>query len=269
MPIERRRQRNGQVTEGRNILPIILAVLASIALLSILSLFLWQRTTAVPHDKLSGCPKDGPTAVHAILVDRSDPLTPLQAQRLTQLVEVTARTAAVDERLDLYVLTAGGGAVAVPEVSLCRPRSEGNQFTENPERMRRSFENRYLDPVREALKRVETPQEATNSPIMESIKAVCVGAFGGLPRAVRVRLTIASDMIENSAALNQFKPYDTASFLRGPRITPVLADCHSAGVDVLYLNRPRDSKIQTSGHILFWEKFLERMNASLNSVERI
>lgn len=269
MPIERRRRRAGGDREGRNILPVVLAVLASIALIGIMGWFVWQRATAVPHDKVSGCPKDGPVAVHAILIDRSDPLTPLQAQRLTQLVEAVAKSAAVDERLDLYVLTAGGGAVAVPEVSLCRPRSEGSQLTENPERMRRAFENRYLEPVRDALKRVETPQEAANSPIMESIKAVCVGAFGGLPRTARARLTIASDMIENSTALNQFKPYDTASFLRGPRITPVLADCHSAGVDVLYLNRPRDARVQTPGHILFWEKFLERMNASLNSVERI
>ena len=269
MPVKRRGRRTTGASEGPDILQVVLAGLALIALLGILGWFVWQRATAIPHDKIFGCPRDGPVAVHAILIDRSDPLTSLQAQRLTQLVEAVARSAAVDERLDLYFLTAGGGAVAVPEVSLCRPRSEGNQLTENPERMRRAFEKRYLDPVRDVLKRVETSQEAATSPIMESIKAVCVGAFGALSRAAHAHLTIASDMIQNSAALNQFKPYDIASFLRGPRISPVLADCHAAGVDVLYLVRPRDSRVQTPGHILFWEKFLERMNASLNSVERI
>jgi hypothetical protein len=269
MPITRQPRRGTGRGEKGNLLPRILAVAAVMGLLGIVVGLAWQRATLVPHDKVSGCPKDGPLAVHAILIDHSDPLTPLQSQRLTQMVEGIARSAAVDERLDLYVLTSGGGAVAVPEVSLCRPRSDGNQLTENPERLRRTFENRYLEPVREALKRVVSPQEAANSPILESIKAVCVGAFGALPRTARARLTVASDMIENSAVLNQFKPYDTVAFLRGPRITAILADCHAAGVDVLYLNRPRDARVQTPGHIVFWEKVLERMNASLNSVERI
>ena len=76
-------------------------------------------------------------------------------------------------------------------------------------------------------------------------------------------------MIENSKSLNQYKPYDADSFLRGQRVASVLADCRAAKVDLLYLLRPRDARIQTRGHQLFWEKFLNRMNASLISVEPI
>lgn len=269
MPIERRRRPGATRWAASNALPIAAAVIAIIALSGFVGWMAWQRMTTVPHDKQSGCPTDGPSAVHAIIVDRSDPLTPVQLQRLMQIVEGIAKGALVDERVDLYVLTAGGGAVAIPEVSLCRPRSEGNQMTENPARLRRAFEIRYLDVIRRALVNIETPQEATNSPIMDSIKAVCIGAFGALPPVSQVRLTIVSDMIENSMSLNQYKPYDTDTFLRSPKISSVLANCHSAKVDLLYLLRPRDSRIQTRGHQLFWEKFLNRMNASLISVEPI
>jgi hypothetical protein len=262
----RRRRANG---ERIGWLPITLASLSVLVLASILGASVWKRYSAVPHDKLSGCPATGPVAVHAILIDRSDPLTEVQAQRLTQLVETTAQNALVDERIDLYVLTSGKGTVATPEVSLCRPRSEGDPFTENPERLRRIFVNRFVEPVQAALKRLETPQEAPNSPIMESIKAVCIGAFGGLPRSARARLTIASDMIENSSVLNQYKPYDIEAFMRNPNLLLVLADCHGADVDILYFTRSRDARLQTRMHQLFWERFLARMNASLVSMERI
>lgn len=181
MPIERRRRRGERSSGTGNALPIAAAAVAIVALVGVVALMVWQHMTVVPHDKLSGCPIDGPRAVHAILVDRSDPFTPVQMQRLTQLVEGIAKAAAVDERVDLYVLTAGDGAVASPEVSLCRPRSEGSQWNENPARLRRAFESRYLDTIRQSLINIATPQEAPSSPIMESVKAVCVGAFGALP----------------------------------------------------------------------------------------
>jgi hypothetical protein len=232
-------------------------------------LLAWRRATAVVRDKVSSCPITGPVAVHAVLVDNSDPLTPLQAQRLAQRVEIIAHSAALDERVDYYLLTAGGDAVAAPEVSLCRPPSDGNALTENPERIRRAYVAKYLEPLRGALRNTETPQESATSPIMESIKAVCVGAFGALPSGVPARLTIASDMIENTRVLNQYRPYETNAFLRSTPLSGVLADCHGAEVDILYLTRLRDSRFQTRAHQQFWEKFLDRMNARLMSMERI
>jgi hypothetical protein len=249
--------------------PATAATLSGLVLVAIIGWYGWQRYTQVPHDKQSGCPLSGPIAVHAILVDRSDPLTPVQSERLHQLVEDVAVHAAVDERVDLYVLTSGGGAAATPVLSLCRPPSEGNRLTENPERLRRAFAQRFLNPLESAVNEFSQPTETPDSPIMESVKAVCVTAFGGLNSKVRTQLSIASDMIENSPVLNQYRPYDVESFFRSPKVALVLADCHGANVDILYFTRPRDARYQTRMHELFWERFLDRMNARLMSMERI
>jgi hypothetical protein len=268
--VPRERRRRSRHTRDRvGWLPVTLATFSALALLGILGAFAWLHYTTTPHDKISGCPIGGPVAVHAFLIDRSDPLTDVQAQRLTQLVETAARNALVDERLDMYVLTAGSGATAMPVVSLCRPRADADPLVENPGRVRRNFTSRFLEPLRDALNQLETPQETPDSPIMESIKAVCIGAFGEVPRGTRVRLTIASDMIENSPILNQYKPYSIEAFLKGPTLPLVLADCHNASVDILYFTRPRDARFQNRVHQLFWEKFLERMDAPLMSMERI
>ncbi len=104
---------------------------------------------------------------------------------------------------------------------------------------------------------------------MQSIKAVCVAAFGELPHGTPVRLTIASDMIEYSSLLDHYKQRDFEAFSRTVGYKEVLADCHGAKVNILYLVRPRDVRVQDRRHELFWEQFFEHMNATLIKVEAI
>lgn len=229
----------------------------------------WTQLNRVPLDTGTSCPIAGPTAVHAILLDQSDPITPLQAQRLSQIVDRVIDEASIGERIDLYVLTADGTQALTPRLSLCRPKSEGSIWTENPKRIHDRYVARFRQPLDETLKALMTPSPAKTSPIMESVKAVCVAAFGALPRDTPVRLTIASDMIQFSSLLDHYKQRDFDVFSKSPSYNEVLADCHRAATDVLYLVRPRDVRVQDRKHQLFWEKFFDRENASLNRMEAI
>lgn len=229
----------------------------------------WTQLTRVPLDAGTSCPIAGPVAVHAILLDQSDPITPVQAQRLSQVVDRIVDEAVVGERIDLYVLTVDGTQALTPRLSLCRPKSEGSIWTENPKRIHDRYVARFREPLDEALKALMVPSTANSSPIMESVKAVCVAAFGALPRDTPVRLTIASDMIQFSSLLDHYKQRDFDTFSKTPSFNEVLADCHRAATDVLYLLRPRDVHVQDRKHQLFWEKFFDRENASLNRMEVI
>jgi hypothetical protein len=228
-----------------------------------------KRASQIDLNSVTLCPLSGPTAVHAVLLDQSDPITPLQAQRLGQVVDRVIEEAEIGERIDLYVLTADGTQALTPRLSLCRPKSEGSIWNENPKRIHDRYVARFRQPLDDALKALLMPSPTKTSPIMESIKAVCVAAFGALPRETSGRLTIASDMIQFSNVLNHYKQRDFDVFSKSPGYNEVLGDCHHAGVDVLYLVRPRDVRVQDRKHQLFWEKFFDHENASLKRMETI
>jgi hypothetical protein len=229
----------------------------------------WLQFDSIPLDVGTSCPVSGPAGVHAILLDRSDPITPLQAQRLSQVVDRVVEAAEVGDRIDLYVLTADGTQALTPRLSLCRPKSDASMWTANPKRIHERYITRFRKPLDDALKALMEPSPAKTSPIMESVKAVCVAAFGALPRGTPARLTIASDMIQYSGVLDHYRQRDFDAFAKTAGYNEVLADCHRASVDVLYLVRPRDVRIQDRKHQLFWEKFFDRENASLKRMESI
>ena len=117
---------------GRSAAPRQWGAIATIAALVVLvvggvAYYVTHQHPLVSRDASTRCPITGPVAVHAVLVDNSDPLTDVQAQRLSQRINAIVNEASVDTRIDLYLLTAGGGAVAKPEVSLCRPPADGDR----------------------------------------------------------------------------------------------------------------------------------------------
>jgi hypothetical protein len=228
----------------------------------------WQRSKPPPNPETM-CPATGPTAVHAVLLDRSDVITPLQAQRIRQVFERIMDNADVGERIDLYVLAADEKQALAPKVSMCRPPSDGSMLSENPARIRERYINKFKKPLEDALTPMMAPATSPSSPIMESVKAVCVAAFGTLPQGTPAQMTIASDMIQFSPLLDHYRQRDFDKFASTPAYKEVLADCHHAKVDVLYLVRPRDTHVQDRRHQLFWEQFFDRENAVLMSMETI
>ena len=247
-----------------------LVVAASLAVVALMvGGYATVKKSQIQLDAVTMCPISGPTAVHAVLLDRSDPITPLQAQKLRQVLDKAVGDAALGERIDLYVLAGDGTQALSPSISLCRPRSEGNALYENNAKMAAAYRDRFRKPLADALAAMMEPASTKTSPIMESVKAVCVAAYGGLPKDAPAALTIASDMIQYSPLLDHYRNKDFDDFALTPGFHEVLANCHRANVDVLYLIRPRDVRVQDRRHQLFWEKFFDRENSTLVSMEAI
>jgi hypothetical protein len=252
-----------------NLKPLLVLGASALAVAPLVGLKFWLNAQRVELIASTLCPIAGPTGVHAVLLDRSDPITPLQAQRLHQVLDKVVEDARVGQRIDLYVLAGDGTQALSPAVSLCRPKSDGNELYENPAHIRETYRMRFQKPLDEALSAMLLPATSKSSPIMESVKAVCVAAFGELPKGSAAHLTIASDMIQHSPLLDHYRNRDFDTFAQTPAYKEVLADCHQASMDVLYLVRPRDVRVQDRRHQLFWEKFLDHENAVLTSMEAI
>lgn len=225
--------------------------------------------TPDPIDQRSLCPRNGPSAVHAVLIDRSDPLSPLQAAQVRQRLDSIVVSAQAGERIDLYVADTDGRAAPAPAMSLCSPGSEGNPIYQNVRRVRERYDAAFRRPIEETIDALLGSSRADSSPIMESIKTVCVGSFGSLPAGIPVRLTIVSDMLQNSSVMNHFRDREFARFLGSSRLAPVLADCRSARVHILYVLQPPYRTYQTRQHQVFWENFLDRLNARVTAIDVI
>jgi hypothetical protein len=266
---ERQSRRRGGASGRGNLLAFFLLGSAAISVGGILAAKSILSPAKGSWDQATLCPSTGPTAVHVVLVDRSDPITPLQAQRVRQVMNRIIEDAQPGERIDLYVADGDGREALAPRVSLCNPGREGNALYQNPRRIRERYETSFKVPVEATMASMLEPAGRGSSPIVESIKSVCVGAFGSLPQGRTTRVTLVSDMLQHSSLISHFRERDFEAFARSPRLALGLADCRSAQFSVLYLLRPEHRRIQDRGHQLFWEKLIDRNNARLIRVEAI
>lgn len=260
--------RRGRQNNGGLKMWLVIAITAILAL-GIGGAYYWTRTTQVPIDQATLCPATGPTEIHAILVDRSDPITPLQQTRVRQVIERIVSDASAGARVAIYVADSDGAERLTASVALCNPGREANALYQNPRRMRERYELEFKGRLDRTAETLLQPNTRNNSPIMESIKALCVDAFGRSQRGDKLTMTIISDMIQHSPIASHYRDRDYDALLRSPRLQSVFADCKGADVDIVYLLRPQARNTQTRRHQQFWDVFLQRMNARPRNMEPV
>ena len=231
-------------------------------MLGVLLLFYYWPGQRVRLDA-DNCPVDGPNFIHVVLIDRSDPITPLQAVRVQQMIDDLVKTARPGERFDLYVAE-GDGKNLMPSVKICSVSrgADANQLYENPAMIERKFQERFVAPLTSEVTRLMEPSTRPNSPILESIRTIAITSFGTAPKAAK-SLTIVSDLIQNSPLNSHFKGETNFGDLqRRPQWSELHANLEKVDVRVLYLQRPAARRpngqpIQNRGHQDFWKDVLE------------
>ena len=254
----------------------ILLTIAGIAIIAGLGGGLWWVKHSRPQlDQETNCPTSGPNGVHVILFDRSDPITDSQAQRIKQIIEKLKNEAPFGLRFDIYTFEGDTSHVLEPKLRICalgKPES-ANPLIENPEIVRRRYEARFaavIDQTVSGLLRVSTQ---STSPIIESIRAAAITSFGPIERGqMPLRITMISDMIQNTALYSQFKTESNFGILaRSSGWASLQPQLKGAQADILYLSRPKAARngvpIQNRGHEAFWEQLIAASGGQLASVE--
>jgi hypothetical protein len=263
--VKRGRQASG---DGIKMLLVILATLLLLAG----GAAAWWFTRQPAVDRVTLCPASGPTGIHAVLIDRSDPITPLQATRVRQVLEQAVLEAPVGARIALYVAESDGITALSPELALCNPGRDANPIYQNPRMIREQYEQQFKSRLDAAITRLLAQSTRQTSPIMESLKAVCIDAFGAQPVGAALRMTLVSDLIQHSPAVSHIRDRDYEALLRSPRLQALVADCKGASVEIVYLLRPTQRGqpgIQTRAHQSFWDRYLQRVNARPRSMEPV
>lgn len=226
---------------------------------------LWSSKSRIELDADTNCPVRGPSAVHVILIDRSDPITPQQGQQIRQIFDSYFAKARTGERFDLYVASGDAVNVLTPVASVCSP-GRGDQVSEltaNPQMVQRKFDEKFIAVLRDNLQRLLATSTAETSPILESIRAAAVSSFGALePGQMPLQMTVVSDLVQHSAANSHFRGETGFSDLsKRPAWRLLQANLKGASVNFLYLARPSAVRngqlIQSRGHQHFWEEAIK------------
>jgi hypothetical protein len=107
------------------------------------------------------------------------------------------------------------------------------------------------------------------SPVLEMIKFVSINTMYG-SAAKEKKIFLVSDMLHHTKKYSQYrtKPniedLDSSLYLKHS-----LPKLHDVDVEILYVSRPNFYKLQTRGHIAFWEKYIQKAGGNLVYVETI
>ena len=269
-----RRHRQNR-TRNDKLAGVGLAVVGLALLGALIAASFWVKTSRIAIDEATNCPLAGPLAVHAIIIDQSDRISGQQAQQVRQLLTKVRRDAAFGTRFDIYTFEGNATDELHPRLAVCAPGKpeDANELYENPDQIRKTYEEKFARIVDNALDALLQTDTLPNSPIIESIRAGSITSFSGAEVSPEhLKLTLISDMIQNSAHLSQFR--SNAGFeqlSKSPSWPSLRPHLRGAKVRILYLMRPdaaRDGKpIQSRGHQVFWEELVAASGGTLESFE--
>lgn len=223
-------------------------------------------------DPATWCDRKGPAEVHLILLDASDPLDGVQAENAKAKVLEAIRSAPVNARVDIYLADRADGSLGQPIFTKCNPGEPGalDAAISDVEKRQRDYEQGYLAAVEETMTKVLQAEELKTSPIIESLRSAATKSFSRLDPKIPVRITIVSDMVQNSPMLKQRSATDSiAAFQKSPGWSSALVDLHKARIDIVYVTRAMYRGIQSNGHINWWSQYFDEMNGTLLESEAI
>lgn len=268
-----RSQRPGASPPVAAVVGLALAALVFIGLVA--GAMILQRGQ-VRIDPVTLCPTSGPAALTAILIDVTDPLSPVQRSAVLVRLNKIVSSLRLNEEITVYSIDPSANPLKSALV-VCRPSrpAEVSELTGN----KTLAENRFIrifEPKVKALLDVAMDRPGSErSPIMEAIQAVAVAYFqaadassstGPLPK----RLVIVSDMLENAAGGSHYRGVpDFMSYKASVAYARVRSHLNGVKVTILYLRRDTRLPVQGRSHVQFWDDWFADQGASVEDVYAI
>ena len=252
---------------------VLLAVFLMLA--GALATFFWWasgRSATLGADLCPDDPDFRPPRLTVILFDQTDPVSELHQRALRSAFQRLLHREFESEeaqsryrfsRIEIFSFRSksGGGLALERKLALCNPGSVTGltKFTENPDQVRRRFEQQFRTRLEREVAELLTFKEASQSPILEAIKSVSLDPFAKphFDRSEKL-LVIASDLLHNTPELSLLRNQPSyAEFARtayGNRMQP---DLKGVAVEVLLLTAP-DIKLQGPRFAEFWVGYFDR-----------
>ena len=230
-----------------------------------------SAAAGMPVDNVTGCPKDGKySAVFAVLLDTTDSLSPVQQEVAQKKLDEFAEEVPRYGKIEVFEVRPSSDRLIEPLLEVCNPgrASDTNEWTGNPRLMEKRWHGKFMDPLNKSLRSaLSDTVSAKQSPIMEEIQQVSAQAFFETPPNTSKRLAIVSDMLQNSAVLNQYRhPESFKEFEHQPGFVKVRPELNAVGVTILYVRRSSEFNRQGERHVEFWQSFFSASGARIEEV---
>jgi hypothetical protein len=218
-------------------------------------------------DQATLCDPSVPKRSHrVIIVDKTDPLTPLALSNLEQTIREQRDLLAIQDRLWVFAMSSDGINIADPLFSKCRPASGGDvsSFTSNPSLVQARYDKSFEKPLDDTLQILLKSSTAAFSPILETFgRTAASPAFSGDRQR---HILVVTDLLQNSALFSAYgerwkgrpKPQDLADqmFLNFGRVFDTV-DLTVLVIDRRVPNVPRQKELQE-----YWRSIFRALGVS-------
>ncbi|MBD9541432.1 hypothetical protein IB276_18420 [Ensifer sp. ENS04] len=242
---------------GSAVLLGVLALGASAVLAVVIALLSYKAITRPPLDTAL-CPKTGPVAVTALLLDTTDPITPTTlGDARNKFNDVVSHTT-VGEFVGIYGLTDTPGELTAMFEG-CNPGdgSTVDQWTSNPKLQQRKWEDAFGKPMEKISEQLPGGQGGRQSPIMAGIQSIKLQVFDRhKSRDIPKSLIVMSDMIEHTKLYSQYRSnLDFQTYRSSPAEADYRTSLKGVDVTIWYIDRGLE-KFSGRSHINFWGEWV-------------
>ena len=226
------------------------------------------------RDPDTGCPETGPAALTAILIDTTDEISAISRTDVLAHLDEYVANSREDEMVLAYEAKPVGDEVGDPLLSVCHPGDPdaASEWTENPRLIRRRLEERFKRPLEALFAELLEREEASTSPLMESVQSVAVSVLARHEYAdIPKRLIVVSDLMQNTNNLSFFRQaVDYEGFAESPGSAALSTDLRGTAVEVLFVQREAHRRLEdTRGLVDFWQRWIEEQGGTMNRVVRV
>lgn len=231
----------------------------------------WHKAnqTNIPTDQLTLCAtQQAPAAVHVILIDVTDQLSPLAQEEIFQEIErIQAKLQRLD-RLEIYGLGPDDDGISTPLFAACNPGrgKDMNALYQNPQLAETRWKNEFQSKLKTALGTIVAKEESQRSPILEAIRRISVKTFGQPQFDTSLKhLYVFSDLLQHNPGTyshynRPLQPYE--SFLANGRHPSAQANLTGIEIELFYLSPPHVRNLQNAEHFRFWESYVRQSGGS-------
>jgi hypothetical protein len=218
---------------------------------------------------VTNCPVDGPRSYTALLIDRTDTLSPQQQLDVRARIDQIVASVPQHGALAVYSIS-GDDDPLEPRALFCNPgrADDVSPWTGNPTTAERRWEQVFDVPVQQVFDELLTTGKATSSPILEAIQAVSITFFASAgSQLLPKRLYIVSDMLQHVPEFSQYRKHMQYQSLRSSnyyrRIKTAL---RYVDVEILYVRRDGAEAQQGAEHVKFWQEYFADQGATVTRV---
>lgn len=260
MPTRRR-------TSAGSLILSVVATVAAIAIVGGLIYFkVWSSGQALRPD---GCSSNGPDGLLVIGVDATDELSGAQRLDVQNKLEIALEEADANWRVEVWNIAPVSGVAVMTGSAECVPPRDAGPLVANPARVK-ARSAQFSAKMRALVTQAVSTAPSSGSPILESLQAIGIRAFGA-PEAASIRgrrLLLVTDFLQHTPAVSFLHGVPKLSEFQGSkRLETLRASLSGVRVDVLFLSRP--GVVPSGSLIEWWQQYFASSGASITSVHRI